>query len=174
MLAEASRFIGKMMRRSERKITDISAIKKFLDGGLYCDLALVDGNKPYCVPLCYAYKWNDDEKLPTFYMHCAKEGRKLDIIRQNPNSCLTIAKSHGAVYTKGMPVCTATMHFDSVIAEGKTEIVESGEEHSEALSEILEHFGIKRGKFTEKALRATRILKFTPVDLSMKSNGMKH
>ena len=69
------------MRRIERQITDINIIKQFLDGGMYGVLSLVDkGNKPYAVPLCYGYDWKKNEKFPTFYMHSAREGRKLNIL----------------------------------------------------------------------------------------------
>lgn len=51
-------------------------------------LALFDADYPYIVPLHYGYEYT--EGILIFYMHCAKEGHKLDLIRSNPNVCIEV------------------------------------------------------------------------------------
>lgn len=48
-------------------------------------------NIPYIVPLNFEYQEN------VFYMHCAKEGRKLEMIKENPFVCFEM--DQGSVKT---------------------------------------------------------------------------
>ena len=70
------------MRRSDREIADKSEIIRIIEKCDVCRLALSQNNAPYIVPMSFGYEYADN-KL-TIYFHCAKEGRKLDIIRENP------------------------------------------------------------------------------------------
>ena len=46
-----------------------------------CRIGLVDQDKPYIVPMNFGYKNG------TLYIHSAKEGRKIDLMKKNPNVC---------------------------------------------------------------------------------------
>lgn len=46
-------------------------------------LAMTDGLNPYIIPLNYGYTYEDGKLV--IYFHCAKEGRKLDILKKNNN-----------------------------------------------------------------------------------------
>ena len=72
------------MRRSDREIRDRSSIDGILHAASVCHLALCDGDRPYVVPMSYGY---DGDRL---YFHCASEGRKLDVVRRNPNACFAV------------------------------------------------------------------------------------
>ena len=69
------------MRRKEREVKNIEEIRKYLDGFKVCRLGLVDGETPYIVPMNMAYVL-EDEKL-SIYFHCAKEGKKMDLLEKN-------------------------------------------------------------------------------------------
>ena len=68
------------MRRKDRQITDLHAIRTILDGEDVLHLGLCDGNIPYVVPMSYGYEMTDDGRL-TLHLHCAGEGRKLELAR---------------------------------------------------------------------------------------------
>ena len=70
------------MTRREREVTDINEIIRILDTAKVLHLGLVDGDEPYVVPMNYGYTMQDG-KL-TVYLHGARRGRKLDLIRANP------------------------------------------------------------------------------------------
>ena len=70
------------MTRREREVTDINKILEILDKAKVLHLGLVDGDEAYVVPMNYGYVYEND-KL-TLYLHGARRGRKLDLIRQNP------------------------------------------------------------------------------------------
>lgn len=70
------------MRRRDREITDISVMESIIRDSSVCRMGLCDGDRPYVVPMNFGYR---DGKV---YMHSALEGKKLDIIRKNPDVCL--------------------------------------------------------------------------------------
>ena len=69
------------MRRKDREITDIETIRSILDKAKVLHLAMIDGDRPYVVPLHYGYTLQEGRL--TLYLHSAKEGRKLDVLRKN-------------------------------------------------------------------------------------------
>jgi nitroimidazol reductase NimA-like FMN-containing flavoprotein (pyridoxamine 5'-phosphate oxidase superfamily) len=70
------------MRRKDKEIKDIAAIKGILSKALVCRLGLCEENRPYVVPLCFGYKNN------ALSFHCVRQGKKLDIIQKNNNVAL--------------------------------------------------------------------------------------
>lgn len=71
------------MTRRERQVTDEDHIRHILQSAKILHLGMVDGAEPYVVPMNYGYLL-EDGKL-TLYLHGARRGRKLDILRINPN-----------------------------------------------------------------------------------------
>ena len=67
------------MRRKDREIVDLHKIEQILARARYLHLGMFDDEYPYIVSLHYGYKL-DGKKL-TFYVHCAKEGHKLDCLQ---------------------------------------------------------------------------------------------
>jgi len=70
------------MRRTEKEIENRAEIDSIIRRNQVCRVGLSEQGSPYVVPLCFGY---DGESL---YFHCAREGRKLDILRQNDKVCL--------------------------------------------------------------------------------------
>jgi len=68
------------MRRSDKEVTDQAELVKPLREAEYVTLALCRGNEPYIATLSHGY----DEANNRVYFHCAREGKKVDILRANP------------------------------------------------------------------------------------------
>ena len=71
------------MRRVDREVTDRLQIKSIIEQAKIVHIGMIDESRPYVVPMQYGFEFIDG-KL-TLYVHCAKEGRKLDIIKKNPS-----------------------------------------------------------------------------------------
>jgi len=69
------------MKRSEREIKDRKEIEAIIERADVCRLGLSDDNMPYIIPMNFGYK---DNRL---YFHCAKKGKKIDIIKRNNSTC---------------------------------------------------------------------------------------
>jgi nitroimidazol reductase NimA-like FMN-containing flavoprotein (pyridoxamine 5'-phosphate oxidase superfamily) len=67
------------VRRKDREITGIAALKQVLKTTNYLTLALCKDNEPYLVSLSHGY----DETRNCLYFHCAPEGRKIEYIKAN-------------------------------------------------------------------------------------------
>lgn len=65
-------------------MTDPTAVQSFLDEAPVGYLAVSLDDRPYCVALNFVFK---DGR---FYFHAGAEGRKISILRRNPQACLTI------------------------------------------------------------------------------------
>jgi len=67
------------MRRKEKEITSKQELIDILTTTKYVTVAMCIENNPYLVTLTYGY----DEKNNSLYFHCAKQGKKIDILKQN-------------------------------------------------------------------------------------------
>ncbi len=120
------------MRRKDREITDKHEIDAILSRGEVCYLSFIDGDYPYTVPLNYGYREN---KL---YFHCAKQGKKIDLINANPNCSFAISIDH-LLITDGI-ASHCTMKYKSVCGRGKMRIINSDDEKAIALQILMEQY----------------------------------
>ena len=79
------------LRRMDREIKDEKLINQILDSATHINLAMVDKNEPYIVPINYIY----DSEQKRIYFHGAKEGKKIDILKKNPRVWGTAVIDHG-------------------------------------------------------------------------------
>ena len=78
------------MRRKDREVTDKNQIEEILKQCKTCHVAMVDNEKPYVVPLSYGYQILEDGTLELVF-HSAKDGKKINILKKNPNVCFEIS-----------------------------------------------------------------------------------
>lgn len=122
------------MRRKDREITDLSEIEKIIRKARVLHLGLVDGDAPYVVPLHYGYTL-ENGKL-TFYLHGAKEGRKLDLIRANPKAWVEIDTDEVPI-SGGDVACKYGASYASVMGGGTVTIVEDETEKIRGLNVLM-------------------------------------
>ncbi len=113
------------MRRTDREVTDLEKIEEILKKARVVHLGLVDGDAPYVVPLHYGYILENGRL--TLYMHCAGEGRKIDLIRANPKAFIEI-ETDWAPYSGGDVACRYGAAYSSVMGSGRAHIVTDVEE----------------------------------------------
>lgn len=116
------------MRRSDRQMTEESALALLSKGeyGVLC-FGEIEGY-PYGVPISYAFK---DGKI---YMHSATEGKKLDAAKNGDTASLVVVGQ-----TKVLPEKFSTA-FESVVAFGKVRLVTEGLEKHEALMALVDKY----------------------------------
>ena len=139
------------MRRSQREITDRAEIDAIIRHSQVCRLGLTDGHEPYVVPLCFGY---DGEAL---YFHCARGGRKLDILRRNNRVCFEFDIVEGII--KNTQACGWGMHYRSVIGVGTAYLVEKNDEKIKGLAVIMNQYADGRFIFPDDAVSRTAVIK---------------
>lgn len=143
------------MRKSDREIRDYNEILRLLDECQTIRLALHDEPYPYVVPLSYGWEERDGKLF--VYFHCAKEGKKLDLIEKNGNVCFE-ADCLAGYKSTGRGV---TADYRSLIAFGKAERV-YGEELVRGLELLLKHCHIEGYSTREcAAMDITAVVRIT-------------
>jgi uncharacterized protein len=143
------------MRRTDREITDRSEIDDIIRQCQVCRLGLTDGVEPYVVPLSFGY---DGRAL---YFHCAREGRKLDILRKNSRVCFEFDILDGLV--TGDAACQWGMAYRSVIGAGQGHIIEGSDEKCQALAILMKQYADAAFTFPDAAVDSVAIIR---VDIS--------
>lgn len=143
------------MRRKDRQITHPDQIQGILERCQVCRLGILDGEEPYVVPLSYGFIRNKDQF--TLYFHCAKEGKKLDLLKKNSRVCAEISRSLGVV-GKNTP-CSYTTGYESVIGWGNIQVLTQKEEKAQGLSALMRHYtGQDFTQFEPEVLSRTTVL----------------
>ena len=130
------------MRRKDKEITDINDKMAIIAECKVCRLGLSENNYPYVLPLNYGYTY-ENEKL-TLFFHSAKEGKKIEIIKNNNNACFEI--DCDAKLIEGEKPCDCGYAFKSIIGFGKIFFPETDNEKINGLNNLMKH---QTGKDTE-------------------------
>jgi hypothetical protein len=114
-------------------------------------LVMCQDDEPYALPINHAYV---DGKL---YFHCGTTGRKLDIIRANPNVCYVVNNYFGDPedFKDGVR-CHG--NWESVIAYGKARIVEDPDELRKAFTEFMNYYSPNYFEPSENSIHTTRAI----------------
>ncbi|MDA3837431.1 MAG: pyridoxamine 5'-phosphate oxidase family protein [Candidatus Delongbacteria bacterium] len=148
------------MINKKKEVTDKKVIEKILKKAIWCQLAMTDGDQPYIIPLNYGYHDN------ALYIHCAKKGKKLDIIRKNPKVAFNVTLDDE--YLEGL----LTMKFQSVNGFGKAYIIEDEEGKREALNCLTGHFGAEPVHHSAKSLNTIVMIKVVIEETTCKVSYM--
>ena len=143
------------MRRKDREITGLAEIMEILSRCQVCRLGMCQKGMPYVVPLNFGVE-REGERL-VLYFHGAREGKKLDIIRENPQVCVEFDGEHRLL--EGETACAHSFAYESVIGFGKAEILESHEEKAQGLAAILRSLTGKEFTFTPEQTQSVAVLR---------------
>ena len=109
------------MRRTDRAVTDNRQIQSIIEQAKVVHIGMIDNDRPYVVPMQYGFVFADGQL--TLYVHCAKEGRKLDILKKNPHVFIEL-ETNVAIVSGGDVPCKYGSEYASVMGEGTAVIVE--------------------------------------------------
>lgn len=151
----------KEMRKKNREISKEEAIS-ILNKCEYGVLSMIGINGyAYGVPISYAYSNNK------IYFHCAKEGSKVDNLKENDKVSFTVVGD-----TEVIPG-SFTTKYESTIAFGIVSAV-SGDEKEEALIAIINKYSpefLKSGKeYINRAIDHTNVMKIEIDHISGKAS----
>ena len=121
------------MTKRELQITDPDQIKEILDTARVLHLGLAVDNEPYVVPMNYGYSIEDGKLV--LYLHSALRGKKLDMIRANPNVFFSL--ECGLTPFEGQVACQYGLAYSSVMGRGIARLVEDVEEKKQAMSILM-------------------------------------
>ena len=146
------------MRRANREIKDPLELEEILRTCDSCRIAIHAGTFPYIVALNYGYEYQNGAL--TLYFHSANQGRKLDLLREDPHVGFQMDCDHVFRHLDRGMQCT--MDYRSIVGTGTISFVEDRAEFEKATRLLLEHHGSPEGfVVTDAHFKATTILKLT-------------
>ncbi len=132
------------MRKSHRELVEMADVEAVLRSARVLYLAMSVDDAPYVVPLNFGYVDG------VIYFHCAREGRKIDMIRANEQVSFSVAAEVELI--EGEIPCKWTTRFKSVIGFGRARVVEEREELVRGLDVLMAHHGAELTGYSEKVL----------------------
>ena len=152
------------MTRREREITDRSEIIDFLDRCMIVHLGLVDGDEPYVVPMNYGYTMEDGKLV--LYLHCATQGKKLDMIRANPRVFFELDCDR--MPFEGDKPCQYGLVYSSVMGRGTARILEDTEEKIRAMTLLMKTQTGKDFDFTDRLVSIVSVIRIDVAEYTAK------
>ncbi|WP_373485136.1 pyridoxamine 5'-phosphate oxidase family protein [Acetobacterium malicum] len=155
------------MRRANREVTELAELIEIINGCKVCRLAMVDNGQPYVVPLNFGY--HRDDSVITIFLHCAREGRKMDILKQNNQVCIEMDQMKELL--SGEKGCDYSCYFESFIGTGQAVFLDDAAAKGQALQAIMkQQTGRDDFSFDQHILDQTAVI---AVELSSYS-GKRH
>ena len=144
------------MRRADREILNLVDILEILDRCEVIRLAVCADDKPYIIPMNFAFETVGSGTF--IYVHCASEGRKLEMVRHNPNVCFEADCSYETL--EAQYACNWGAQYESVIGEGIIAIIDSILEKTHALDLLMKRYGfVGKPEYTPTEVHAVTILR---------------
>ena len=158
----------KGITRREREVTDMAEILGILDRAKIVHVGMIDGDSPYVVPMNYGYTM-ENGKL-TLYLHGAREGRKLDILRKNPKVFIEIDTD--IVPFEGITACHYGVGYSSVMGEGYAEIIEDAEGKKAALTLLMKTQTGRDFTFDDRMVSVVTVIKLHVTEFTAKKRPL--
>ena len=157
------------MRRKDRQITDLEAIRAILDKAKVLHLAMIDGARPYVVPMNYGYALADGRL--TLYLHSAKEGRKLDVLQNNDRVAFVLETNVSQVSGGDIP-CKYGEAYASVMGEGRAVLLTDSAEKMAALSILMKTQTGRTFSFTPEMTDGVAVIRIDVDSFTAKARPM--
>jgi uncharacterized protein len=151
------------MRRKDKEMGDRAVIDSVIERAKVCHLGLCDDGIPYIVPMCFGYEGN------TIFLHCAKEGRKIDFLKKNSTVCFEFETD--CELKIGDKPCSFSMRYRSVMGYGEASFVEELEAKRKAFEIIMRQYTQGSFTFPEEALGNIVIIRIRIEEITGKKSG---
>ncbi len=141
-----------------RPLTQFSEIEEIIQKCDHCNVAMIDlDHKPYVLPMNFGYH---DGIL---FLHSAPAGKKIDILRQHPETCCSFSTDHLLRWQDSTVGCSYSMKYRSALLYGKIEFVTDFAEKEQILHHFMQHFGAKDYRLSAPAIGNVCVMKM-PVE----------
>ena len=143
------------MTKRELQITDENQIRAILDTAKVLRLGLAVNNEPYVVPMNYGYTMEEGKLV--LYLHSAMRGKKLDMIRANPN--VFIEMDCDWTPFEGEKPCQYGLGYSAVSGRGRAVIVEELQEKLDGMSRLMKTQTGKDFEFNERLVSIVSVIR---------------
>jgi len=121
-----------IIRRKDKEIVDEKMMISIIEKAIVCRVAMCWQGEPYVIPMNFGYQDN------YIYLHSARQGRKLDIFRNNDKVCIEFDVDVELVQSQ--EACKTSMKYKSLLIFGKAVILKDIAEKKKGLDIIMHHY----------------------------------
>jgi len=151
------------MRRKDKEINDPQLINQILQEANIVRFGIKAEPVPYVVPLNYGYKNH------CFYIHSARLGRKIELLKANPMVSFEI--EHQVDIVKKDISCEWTTKYRSIMGIAKVQILSEKKDIIEGLDILMQHHGKMENAYDENYFQRIVILKAQILEIEGKQSG---
>ena len=113
-------------------------IDQIINDSIVCHISMIDiAGLPYVVPLNFGYK---NGRL---FIHCAPEGKKIEIWKSNPRVCVAFSTGYEMRIQNESVACSYSMKYRSVLIHGELLPIDRYDNKIESLEIIMEKYSGK-------------------------------
>jgi len=113
-----------------------------------CHVAMVDQQgKPYLVPMNFGFEEG------VIYLHSSRSGKKIEILKNNPEVCIEFSTDYFLRYQNEDVACSWSMKYRSVLAYGRVTFIEDETEKVNHLNMIMRNYSPKDFKYNPPSIR---------------------
>ena len=152
------------MTKRERQVTDPDQIRHILDTAKVLHLGMAVDNEPYVVPMSYGYTMEEGKLV--IYLHSATQGKKLDMLRKNPNVFFEI--DCDLMPFEGRVPCQYGLVYSSIMGRGNARILEDVEEKKQAMSVLMKTQTGKKFTFEDRLVSIVAVIRIDVAEYTAK------
>lgn len=155
------------MRRRDREVTEQKHIDEIIAACDCCRLGMRDEAGVYIVPMNFGFRRENDRRY--LYFHGADEGKKLDLLRKNPQVGFEMDTAHDLVAAESAE--GFSFRYSCIVGKGIVRFLQNPAEKRRALSFLMEHYTKKTDwSFPEKLLEHMAVLELEVTEISAKEH----
>ena len=140
-----------------KDIVDIDELEEIIRKCNICRVGMVDVDTPYVLAMNFGY---EDQ---TIWLHCAKEGKKVDILKRNNKVCLEFDADHKLFARHENVACSWRFAYRSVLVNGHAIFVEDYDEKIRGLNVFMKNNTDKQLEYSKPSVDNILMIKI-PVE----------
>lgn len=124
------------MRLYKREVRDFHQIRQFLEECQVLRIGTMDQEGMFIVPVSFGYEYCEDSGKLRFFIHSARDGRKVRAFRNQEQVAVELDHADGLI--QGNYTCEYSMAFRSLMGTGRIHLLEE-EEKIHGLELLMNH-----------------------------------
>ncbi len=143
-----------------KKLEEVEVIFKKCD---VCYMGMIDlEGKPYVLPFNFGYSEG------YIYLHSDNKGKKIEVLKQNPEVCLTFSTDHEMFHVHDHVACSYGMAYRSVLVQGKVEFIEEKEAKIVAMNKFMRQYVDRDFSYSDPAINNVSLYRVKVEDFTGK------
>ncbi len=136
-----------------KDITELDELEAIIKKCKVCRVGMVEGDIPYVLAMNFGY---EDQ---TIWLHCAKAGKKIDILKHNNKVCIEFDADHKLFARHEDVACSWRFAYRSVLINGHALFVDDYDEKIKGLHIFMKNYSDKPFEYSKPSVDNVQLIK---------------